>query len=73
MPTIRKHYFFPPRSWRRQSLLCNSVTRQSTLGDFVPRAQSPFPARAELYVVRELNCDGFVPATCLNPHGSKKC
>ena len=34
MPTIRQHYFFPPHSWRRQSLLCNGAARQITLRDF---------------------------------------
>ena len=73
MPTIRQHYFFPPRSWRRQSLLCNGAARQITLRDFVPRAQSAVSTRAELHLVRELNCDGIVTASGLNPHGSKKC
>lgn len=39
MLTIRQHYFFPPRSWRKQSLLCNAAARQITLHDFGPRAE----------------------------------
>ena len=39
MLTIRKHYFFPPRSWRRQSLLCNGAARQIILRDFGPRTE----------------------------------
>ena len=39
MLTIRKHYFFPLRSWRRQSLLCNGAARQIILRDFGPRAE----------------------------------
>jgi hypothetical protein len=73
MPTIRQHFFFPPRSWRRQSLLCNGAARQITLRDFVPATQAPSSARAELNLVRELNCAGIVPNSCLNPCGSKKC
>ena len=39
MLTIRKHYFFPPRSWRRQSLPCYGAARQIILRDFGPRAE----------------------------------
>jgi hypothetical protein len=73
MPSIRRHYFFPPRLWRRQSLLCSGAARQIDLRDLVPRAQSAFSARAELHLVRGLNCDEIVPDSCSNPHGSKKC
>jgi hypothetical protein len=73
MPTIRKHYFLPPRSWRRHALPCHGAARGITLGHFVPRAQSAVSTRAELHLVPELNCDGIVTASCLNPHGSKKC
>ena len=44
MLTIRKHYFFPPRSWRRQSLLCNGAARQITLCDLGPRAEQDVKA-----------------------------
>jgi hypothetical protein len=73
MPTILQCYFFPPRSWRRQSLLCKGAARQITLRDFVPATQVPSSALAELHLVRELNCDGIVPNSCLNPCGSKRC
>jgi hypothetical protein len=73
MPSIRRHYLFPQRLWRRTSLLCNGAARKINLRDLDSRAQSAFSARAELHLVRELNCDEIVPDSCLNPHGSKKC